>query len=92
MAEAACVVNGNAWNVLLKVPKRLRKEREEFPREVFKTSPWQDIIDSGSYKQQTTKQCRKFCYCKRDLLLIHIVYLTRVYNKRRSARDSTKPN
>jgi hypothetical protein len=64
----------------------------EFPREVFKTSPWQKMIDSGSYKLQTTKQCRKFYYCKRDLLLIHIVYLTRVYNKRRSARDSTKTN
>jgi hypothetical protein len=32
----------------------------EFPREVFKTSPWQKMIDSGSYKLQTTKQCRKF--------------------------------
>ena len=60
MVEAACVFNADAWSVFLKVTKRPRKEREEFPREVFKTSPWQKMIDSGSYKLQTTKQCRKF--------------------------------
>ena len=60
MAEAVCIFNADAWNVFLKVPKHLRKEREEFPREVFKTSPWQEMIDSGSYKLQTTKQGRSF--------------------------------
>jgi len=60
MAEASCVFNADAWSVFLKVTKRPRKEREEFPREVFKTSPWQEMIDSGSYKLQTTKQGRNF--------------------------------
>ncbi len=60
MAEAVCISNADAWNVLLKFSKRPRKEREEFPREVFKTSPWQEMIDSGSYKLQTTKQGRNF--------------------------------
>jgi hypothetical protein len=59
MAEAGYVLNLNAWDFCLK-GKRLRKQREDFPREAFQTAPWQEMIDSLSYQKETTKQGRNF--------------------------------
>ena len=62
MQSEACfrVFNAEAWDAFVKIPKRSRKQREEFPREDFKKAPWQEMIDSGSYKLETTKQGHSF--------------------------------
>ena len=41
-------------------PKRLRKPREDFPREEFASAPWQRMLDTGEYKLSTAKAGRNF--------------------------------
>ena len=54
--------NAEAWNSVFveKKRERERKQRVEFPREHFETAPWQQMLDSGSYKLKTTKAGRNF--------------------------------
>jgi len=54
--------NADAWNSVFgeKKRERERKQRVEFPREDFKNAPWQQMLDSGSYKLKSTKAGRNF--------------------------------
>jgi hypothetical protein len=53
----------DVWNTVFlegKSCKRPRKQRTDFPREDFAGSQWQIMIDTGTYRKETTKQGRNF--------------------------------
>lgn len=58
MQSEACfgVLNVNVLDAFVKIPKR--PQREEFPHPDTKKAPWQQMIDSGSFK--LTKKGRTF--------------------------------
>ena len=54
-------IDSDAWNHMFeKGRKRSRKQRQDFEREDFARAPWQLMINSGSYRNETTKQGRSF--------------------------------
>jgi hypothetical protein len=59
MSQIPCNFNPDAWNSVFE-KKRERKTRVDFAREDFANAPWQQMIDSGSYKLTTTKAGRNF--------------------------------
>ncbi len=48
-------LNEDAWNALSKSSNEPRKKRVDFPREDYSTAPWQVMLDTGAYKDTTTK-------------------------------------